>query len=95
MTRLTSINSREILTCGSDGDIRVWNDLEDDDPRSVCVGEWALSMLMLGDRLYVSTDSHAVQTYTYPAFEKDGIVTRFTAPVTQIANYNNSSVSLL
>lgn len=52
-------------------------------------------MLILGDRLYVSTDYHAVQTFTYPAFEKDGIVTRFTAPVTHIAGYDKSSVSLL
>lgn len=28
-----------ILTCGSDGDIRVWQGLDDDDPQSIDVGE--------------------------------------------------------
>lgn len=59
-------------------------DIEDDDPNSHCVGENALAVCFKDKRLYVATDSHVVQAYTFPAFDKDGIVTRFTAPVTQI-----------
>jgi chromosome transmission fidelity protein 4 len=32
-----------IVTCGSDGDVRMWEDLDDDDPKSVNVGEKAFS----------------------------------------------------
>ncbi|KAG6450530.1 hypothetical protein O3G_MSEX006618 [Manduca sexta] len=77
-------DGKHIITCGHDGDVRIWVDIEDDDPSSHCVGESALAVTFKEKRLYVATDNHAVQAYTFPAFDKDGIVTRFTAPVTQI-----------
>ncbi|XP_072941317.1 WD repeat and HMG-box DNA-binding protein 1 [Epargyreus clarus] len=77
-------DGRHIITCGHDGDVRIWVDIEDDDPNSHCVGESALAVCFKDKRLYVATDNHAVQAYTFPAFDKDGIITRFTAPVTQI-----------
>ncbi|CAK1540165.1 unnamed protein product [Leptosia nina] len=79
-----SEDGRHIITCGHDGDVRIWLDIEDDDPTSHCVGESALAVCFKDKRLYVATDNHAVQAYTFPAFDKDGIITRFTAPVTQI-----------
>ncbi|KAJ8735714.1 hypothetical protein PYW07_007334 [Mythimna separata] len=77
-------DGQHIITCGNDGDVRIWVDIEDDDPNSHCVGENAVAVCFKENRVYVATDNHAVQAYTYPAFDKDGIVTRFTAPVTQI-----------
>ncbi|XP_073957413.1 chromosome transmission fidelity 4 [Choristoneura fumiferana] len=77
-------DGQHILTCGNDGDVRIWVNVEDDDPNSHCVGESAIAICYKDKRLYVATDNHAVQAYTFPAFDKDGIVTRFTAPVTQI-----------
>ncbi|XP_053622607.1 WD repeat and HMG-box DNA-binding protein 1 [Plodia interpunctella] len=79
-----SEDGKHIITCGHDGDVRIWLDIEDDDPTSHCVGESALAVCYKDKRLYVATDNHAVQAYTFPAFDKDGIITRFTAPVTQI-----------
>ncbi|XP_039757600.1 WD repeat and HMG-box DNA-binding protein 1 [Pararge aegeria] len=79
-----SEDGRHIITCGHDGDVRIWLGIEDDDPNSHCVGENALAVCFKDNRLYVATDNHAVQAYTFPAFDKDGIITRFTAPVTQI-----------
>lgn len=32
-----------IVTCGSDGDVRIWENLDDDDPKSINVGEKAYS----------------------------------------------------
>lgn len=32
----------------------------------------------------MATDKNIVQAYTFPDLELDGIITRFTAPVTQI-----------
>lgn len=37
-----------------------------------------------GNKLFVGTDSNNVQVLTFPDGELDGIVTRFTAPVTHI-----------
>ncbi|XP_022130304.2 WD repeat and HMG-box DNA-binding protein 1 [Pieris rapae] len=79
-----SEDGRHIITCGHDGDVRIWIDIEDDDPTSHCVGESATAVCFKDKRLYVATDNHAVQAYTFPAFDKDGIITRFTAPITQI-----------
>ncbi|CAH2102314.1 unnamed protein product [Euphydryas editha] len=86
-------DGRHIITCGHDGDVRIWLDIEDDDPNSHCVGESALSVCFKDNRLYVATDNHAVQAYTFPAFDKDGIISRFTAPVTQITS--NSKIEAL
>ncbi|RVE48134.1 hypothetical protein evm_007194 [Chilo suppressalis] len=83
-----SDDGQHLITCGNDGDIRIWVDIEDDDPNSHCVGESALAVCYKDKRLYVATDNHAVQAYTFPSFDKDGIVTRFTAPVTQIKSTN-------
>lgn len=33
-----------IITCGSEGDVRIWNGIEDDDPKAVCVGEKAFAV---------------------------------------------------
>ncbi|KAF9801546.1 hypothetical protein SFRURICE_015040 [Spodoptera frugiperda] len=87
-----SEDGQHIITCGNDGDVRIWVDIEDDDPNSHCVGESALAVCYKDKRLYVATDNHAVQAYTYPAFDKDGIVTRFTAPVTQIKSSSKIEV---
>ncbi|KAH9641783.1 hypothetical protein HF086_003909 [Spodoptera exigua] len=87
-----SEDGQHIITCGNDGDVRIWVDIEDDDPNSHCVGESALAVCYKDKRLYVATDNHVVQAYTYPAFDKDGIVTRFTAPVTQIKSSSKIEV---
>jgi chromosome transmission fidelity protein 4 len=46
------ISLRFIVTCGSDGDVRIWESLDDDDPRSINVGEKAYS-LALKARLFI------------------------------------------
>lgn len=37
-----------------------------------------------GEKLYVATDQNSVQTLTFPEADLDGVVARFTAPVTHI-----------
>lgn len=73
------------MTCGSDGDFRVWAGLEDDDPSSQCVGEWALCVLCKENKLYLALDNNTVQSYTYPDCDKDTILLRFTAPASHLA----------
>lgn len=37
---------RCIVTCGSDGDVRIWESLDDDDPKSINVGEKVYSVAL-------------------------------------------------
>ncbi|XP_033641025.1 WD repeat and HMG-box DNA-binding protein 1-like [Asterias rubens] len=72
----------QILTCGSDGDVRIWESMDDDDPQSVNVGEAAFAIAMKGGKLYTASEANTIQAHTFPEGAADGIVTRFTAPVT-------------
>ncbi|KAH8402342.1 hypothetical protein KR009_011435 [Drosophila setifemur] len=73
-----------IITCGTDGDIRHWTSISDDDARSTCLGEYVTCIAHTGTRLLASTDRNSVQAYTYPDMDSDGILMRFTAPATCI-----------
>lgn len=42
-----------IVTCGSDGDVRMWEDLDDDDPKSINVGEKAFSCALKVQSVYL------------------------------------------
>lgn len=34
------------MTCGNDGDVRIWEGLDDDDPKFITVGEKAYSLAL-------------------------------------------------
>ncbi|XP_013111089.2 WD repeat and HMG-box DNA-binding protein 1 [Stomoxys calcitrans] len=81
-TSLIYTNDGEfVLTCGSDGDIRRWRGIDDDDPSSNCLGEFVVCLAQKGDKLLASTDRNTVQAYTFPDLDNDGTLLRFTAPV--------------
>ncbi|NXI54311.1 WDHD1 protein, partial [Chloroceryle aenea] len=67
-----------IVTCGSDGDVRIWEDLDDDDPKSINVGEKAYSCALKSGRLITAVSNNTVQMHTFPEGAPDGILTRFT-----------------
>ncbi|NXN71803.1 WDHD1 protein, partial [Himantopus himantopus] len=67
-----------IVTCGSDGDVRIWENLDDDDPKSINVGEKAYSCALKNGRLITAVSNNAVQIHTFPEGAPDGILTRFT-----------------
>ncbi|KAM7345136.1 chromosome transmission fidelity 4 [Cochliomyia hominivorax] len=84
-TSLTYTDNGEfILTCGSDGDIRKWRGIDDDDPSSNCLGEYIICVALKDDKLLASTDRNTVQSYTFPDMDIDGTLMRFTAPVVSI-----------
>lgn len=70
----------------------MWSSQEDGDPRSECVGEMAIALAYYGDHFYVGSDTNYVQAYTFPEAKRDGIVSRFTAPVTHIAISQDGSL---
>ncbi|XP_071453282.1 WD repeat and HMG-box DNA-binding protein 1 [Hetaerina americana] len=79
-----SDDGRHMITCGSDGDARIWAGFEDDDPFSTVVGEKAFAVAFWGERFYIGNDNNHVQAYSFEGKSRDGIITRFTAPVTHI-----------
>ncbi|XP_020846956.1 WD repeat and HMG-box DNA-binding protein 1 isoform X2 [Phascolarctos cinereus] len=67
-----------IVTCGSDGDVRIWKDLDDDDPKSINVGDRAYSCALKKGKLVTSVSNNTIQIHTFPNGAPDGILTRFT-----------------
>lgn len=87
-------NGKYIVTCGSDGDVRIWESLDDDDPKSISVGEKAYSVALRGGKLVTAVSNNTVQIHTFPDGDPDGILTRFTTHVTHVVfNATGSSVA--
>ncbi|XP_031834526.2 WD repeat and HMG-box DNA-binding protein 1 isoform X1 [Nomia melanderi] len=83
---------RGLITCGSDGDVRSWLNLMDDDPSASCVSEQAISVISKNGKIFVGNDNNTVQILNYPDLEKEGIVTRYSAPVSALATTKNSNI---
>ncbi|XP_010630836.1 WD repeat and HMG-box DNA-binding protein 1 isoform X1 [Fukomys damarensis] len=73
-----------IVTCGSDGDVRIWEDLDDDDPKSISVGEKAYSCALKNGRLVTAVSNNTIQVHTFPEGVPDGILTRFTTSANHV-----------
>ena len=64
----------------------------DDDPAASCVSEQAISVISKNGKIFVGNDNNIVQILNYPDLEKEGIVTRFSAPVSALATSKNSNI---
>ncbi|XP_076066619.1 chromosome transmission fidelity 4 isoform X2 [Oratosquilla oratoria] len=74
----------KIITCGVDGEVRIWEDLDDDDCTTHQLTECAHAIAYKDGELLVSTDTNVVQSFTMDEGAPAGIITRFTAPATHI-----------
>ncbi|XP_011639181.1 WD repeat and HMG-box DNA-binding protein 1 isoform X2 [Pogonomyrmex barbatus] len=83
---------RGLITCGCDGDVRSWLNLMDDDPTTSCISEQAITAISKNGKIFVGNDNNTVQILTYPDLEKEGIVTRFSAPVSALATTKDSNL---
>uniref|UniRef100_A0A8C3CLA3 WD repeat and HMG-box DNA-binding protein 1 n=1 Tax=Cairina moschata TaxID=8855 RepID=A0A8C3CLA3_CAIMO len=82
-----------IVTCGSDGDVRIWENLDDDDPKSISVGEKAYSCALKNGRLITAASNNTVQIHTFPEGAPDGILTRFTMNANHVV-FNNDGTKI-
>ncbi|XP_061886492.1 WD repeat and HMG-box DNA-binding protein 1 isoform X1 [Entelurus aequoreus] len=83
-----------IVTCGNDGDVRIWESLDDDDPRFITVGEKAYSLALKNGKLVTASSNNTVQIHTFPDGDPDGILTRFTTNATHVTfNASGSKVA--
>ncbi|XP_070686373.1 WD repeat and HMG-box DNA-binding protein 1 [Pempheris klunzingeri] len=78
-----------IVTCGNDGDVRIWDGLDDDDPKFITVGEKAYSLALKKGKLVTASSNNTVQIHTFPDGDPDGILTRFTTNATHVT-FNSS-----
>ncbi|XP_037104010.1 WD repeat and HMG-box DNA-binding protein 1 isoform X2 [Syngnathus acus] len=84
-----------IVTCGHDGDVRIWENLDDDDPRFITVGEKAYSLALKNGKLVTASSNNTVQIHTFPDGDPDGILTRFTTNATHVTfNSSGSKVAV-
>ena len=74
-----------VVTCGADGEVRVYRGIEDEDPSSHLVGDEALAVACSSDTFFVSAaDNNNVQAYELAGGSSKGVVARFTADVTAL-----------
>lgn len=86
---------RKIISCGSDGDIRTWVNIHDDDPSSQCIGELTICLDQYDKRMLVSTELNTVQAFTYPEADRENTEFRFTATVTCIKSNEKVQIFLI
>ncbi|XP_072345805.1 LOW QUALITY PROTEIN: WD repeat and HMG-box DNA-binding protein 1 [Scyliorhinus torazame] len=86
-------NGRFIVTGGSDGDIRIWENLDDDDPKSINVGEKVYSLALRNGMLVTTVSNNVVQVHSFPEGSPDGILTRFTAEANHVV-FNKAGTSV-
>ncbi|XP_033493769.1 WD repeat and HMG-box DNA-binding protein 1 isoform X1 [Epinephelus lanceolatus] len=82
-------SGRFIVTCGNDGDVRIFEGLDDDDPKFIAVGEKAYSFALKNGKLVTASSNNTVQIHTFPDGDPDGILTRFTTNATHVT-FNSS-----
>uniref|UniRef100_H3DN87 WD repeat and HMG-box DNA-binding protein 1 n=1 Tax=Tetraodon nigroviridis TaxID=99883 RepID=H3DN87_TETNG len=80
---------RFFVTCGNDGDVRIWEGLDDDDPKFITVGEKVYSLALKNGKLVTASSNNSVQIHTFPDGDPDGILTRFTTNATHVT-FNSS-----
>ncbi|XP_048240778.1 WD repeat and HMG-box DNA-binding protein 1-like isoform X2 [Haliotis rufescens] len=85
-------SGRYMLTGGTDGDVRVWQGIDDDDAVSHRVGEKVYAVAFKNNRFYTASEANSVQTHTFPDGSPDGIVTRFTGAVSHMCLNKSGSV---
>ncbi|GIY66224.1 WD repeat and HMG-box DNA-binding protein 1 [Caerostris extrusa] len=77
-------SGKYIITCGTDGDIRIWDGFEDDDPKSHHMGNSVSAVTFKKDLIYLSADSFKVEAYTFPEAEFEQIVAQFSTSIYHI-----------
>lgn len=71
-----------VISVGSDGEMRVWSGIDDDDCDNHLIGDEALAVTASKDRIFTAASgTNTVQAYNMDG-DGDGIMTRFTADAT-------------
>lgn len=83
-----------MVTCGTDGDIRIWENIEDDDPKSISIGEKAYSFAIKNTKVVTASSNNAIQVHTFPDGDPDGVLTRFTSNANHVVfNFDGTKIA--
>ena len=75
---------RKIVTCGSDGDIRIWKNPEDPDPFVFSASDGCLSLFCTSKSAYVGTENNCVEVFELPSGTAEKSIAKFTAAVNHV-----------
>ena len=88
------VSNRKILSCGEDGDVRIWQSYDDSDSLSTSVGEKCTALAYKNSKYYVANDSNEVKKYDINTNEYVDTITTLSLNVTCIT-INKSDTQLL
>eukprot|EP00095_Tigriopus_kingsejongensis_P011218 maker-scaffold1959_size23944-snap-gene-0.6 protein:Tk11218 transcript:maker-scaffold1959_size23944-snap-gene-0.6-mRNA-1 annotation:"wd repeat and hmg-box dna-binding protein 1" len=75
-----------VVTCGSDGEVRLYQGIDDDDPISHLAGDETLAVAVTDERFFVAASgTNTIQGYSLAEGQSEGVITRFTADGTALA----------
>jgi WD40 repeat protein len=74
----------KILTCGSDGDIRMWTKPEDESPVVFSASDGCLAICCHKNTAYVGTENNTVESFSLPSGKLEKVITKFTAAVNHV-----------
>ncbi|XP_065655178.1 WD repeat and HMG-box DNA-binding protein 1 isoform X2 [Hydra vulgaris] len=87
-----SLNN-SIVTAGSDGDIRIYPGLYDEESASVSLGLKITCLAVQSDIIVIATDFHEVKCYKLPELEVlHNILLRFTSPINYVCISKNKEI---
>jgi chromosome transmission fidelity protein 4 len=73
------------LTCGEDGDVRIWQGFDDIDSVSVSIGEKCTCVVQKQSKFYTSNELNEIRKYDFNSHEFEDLIATFTLPVTTMA----------
>ncbi|XP_015915090.2 WD repeat and HMG-box DNA-binding protein 1 isoform X1 [Parasteatoda tepidariorum] len=82
-----------IISCGNDGDIRVYNGFEDGDPETYALGKNVSSVAFSNDVLYAAINGKfTVSAYSFPSIEFEQIIAQFNTIVYHVVCSKNGNL---
>ncbi len=75
-----------VVTCGADGEVRLYKGIDDESPTSHLIGDETLAVACAEDVFYVApSDTNKVQSYGFPDGSSKDLVAKFTADSTALS----------
>ncbi|XP_078484229.1 WD repeat and HMG-box DNA binding protein 1 [Ciona intestinalis] len=78
-------SGKHLVSCGFDGNVKIWKSIKDDNPTNIKAGERVYSVGIKGKTLFSASDENSVDKFSFPDGSPDGCLVRFTGTVTHLS----------
>uniref|UniRef100_F6V4K8 Minichromosome loss protein Mcl1 middle region domain-containing protein n=1 Tax=Ciona intestinalis TaxID=7719 RepID=F6V4K8_CIOIN len=78
-------SGKHLVSCGFDGNVKIWKSIKDDNPTNINAGERVYSIGIKGKTLFSASDENSVDKFSLPDGSPDGCLVRFTGTVTHLS----------